>query len=347
MLIRLQIGPVRGNNGVLVLKPVKIQSYSTVLQIIVLLLLVAGATVFNKDVVMRFFETTQTGHMGLVLNGLIILMFAFGLLRIILLLLSYAREQGVLRHFIGRVQDKVANPTYQLRKSALIVGRYQAVQLINQQNAVVDQSALAATLAATQSSRFTLVRFVNNTLILMGVFGTIVSLSVALFGAAELLDSPDSLDKMGTIIGGMSTALSTTITAILCFVFFSYFHLRLQDARTQLLANIEEVTALYILPRFHTSEENMLHDVSALTSELRQSAEAVRKIQDRFLQAGDRLQLAVDDLQTAIGGGSEDIRIIRDSLREGFRLTDSAVSTAQHDDAEIDLIRIQERSLRQ
>ncbi len=304
------------------MKPVKIRSYTTIIQILVLLVLAIGFAVYKKDVVIQFFHITETGLMGLVLNGMIIILFLFGLLRIILLFLSYAREQGVVNRFIGRVRDKVANPTYQLGQSALIVERYKAVQHINQQNAVVDQSALAATLAATQASRFTLVRFVHNTLILMGVFGTIVSLSVALVGAAELLDSPDSLEQMGTIIGGMSTALSTTITAILCYVFFTYFHLRLQDARTQLLANIEEVTALHILPAFHTTEESLLLDVTALTTELRHSAEAVRKIQDRFLQAGDRLQLAVDDLQNTIGNGGEDIRIIRESLREGFRLGD-------------------------
>lgn len=310
------------------MKPVKIRSYTTVVQIFILLFLIAGVAVYKKDVVIRFFETTQTGHMGLILNGMIILLFLLGLLRIVLLFLSFAREQGVLRRFIGRIQDKVANPTYQLGQGTLIVQRYKAVQHINQQNAVVDQSALAATLAATQISRFTLVRFVHNTLILMGVFGTIISLSVALVGAAELLESPDGLEQMGVIIGGMSTALSTTITAILCYVFFTYFHLRLQDARTQLLANIEEVTSLHILPRFSTTEENLLQDVAALTTELRHSAEAVRKIQDRFLQAGDRLQLAVDDLQSTIGNGSEDIRIIRESLREGFRLADDASADA-------------------
>ncbi len=302
------------------MKPVNIRSYTTIAQILVLLALVAGFLVYKKDVVIQFFHVTETGLMGLVLNGMIIALFLFGLLRIILLFLSYAQEQKVLNRFIDRVRDRVANPVYQLGQRALIVERYKAVQHINQQNAAVDQSALAATLAASQASRFTLVRFVHNTLILMGVFGTIISLSVALVGAAELLDSPESLEQMGTIIGGMSTALSTTVTAILCYMFFTYFHLRLQDARTQLLANIEEVTSLYILPTFHTTEENLLLDVTALTTELRHSAEAVRKIQDRFLQAGDRLQLAVDDLHNTIGSGGEDIRIIRESLREGFRL---------------------------
>ena len=302
------------------MKSIRIRSYLTIVQILLMLCVIAGLAFYKKDWVIGFFRTTQTGEMGLILNGAILLLFFFGLFRIILVLMSYAREQGALNNFIDRMRDKVANPTYNMSQNSLIVDRYLAVQQISSQQAVVDQGALASTLAASQGTRFTLIRFVHNTLILAGVFGTIVSLSVALVGAAGLLDSPDSLEKMGTIIGGMSTALSTTITAIICYVFYTYFHLRLQDIRTQLLVNVEDVTSRYILPQFRTVEGNLMHDVSVLTAELRASAEAITLIQNRFLQAGDRLQLAVTDLQSSIGSGSHDIKVIRDSLREGFRL---------------------------
>ncbi len=297
--------------------------YLTVLQILVLLSLSIGLMVYHKTWVLGFFQTThlgQAGQLGLILNGLILLLFLLGLMRIILLVLSYAREQGALNQFIQRLRDKVANPTYKMVQHALIVDRFMAVKEITEQHMNVDQGALASTLAASQNSRFTLIRFVHNTLILAGVFGTIVSLSVALVGAAGLLDSPDSLEEMGTIIGGMSMALSTTITAIICYVFYTYFHLRLQDIRTQLLANIEDVTARLILPQFRTVESNLLHDVSVLAGELRLTAESIAHIQQRFLQAGERLQQAVDELQNSIGSGSRDIRVIRESLREGFRL---------------------------
>lgn len=309
------------------MRPVKIRPYLTLVQIVVLLVAIGGILFLNKDKVAQFFQTTQTGQMGLMLNSLILLLFLFGLVRIVLLLLSYAREVSTLNKFVARARDKVANPTFRMPESSLIVGRYKAVQLISQQNAVVDQSALAASTAALQSSRFTLIRFVHNSLILTGVFGTIISLSIALVGAAALLESPDSLDNMSTIISGMSTALSTTITAIVCYIFYTYFHLRLQDARMQLLATLEEVTTLYILPQFRSIEGNMLHDVAILTAELRTAAEAVGQMQERFLRVGDRLQLAVDDLQSSIGEGSRDIRMIRDSLREGFRLDAVAEST--------------------
>ncbi|MGB0846029.1 MAG: hypothetical protein ACPGSM_04860 [Thiolinea sp.] len=308
------------------MKSIRMRSYLTIVQIIVMLCLIAGLIFYQRDWVIGFFQTTQTGQMGLILNGSILLLFLFGLFRIILVLLSYAREQGALLQFIERMRDKVANPTYNMSQNSLIVDRFLAIKQISEQHAEVDQGALAATLAASQGARFTLIRFVHNTLILAGVFGTIVSLSVALVGAAGLLDSPDSLEKMGTIIGGMSTALSTTITAIICYVFYTYYHLRLQDIRTQLLANLEDVTSRYIMPQFRTVEGNLMHDVSVLTGELRMAAESITQIQNRFLQAGDRLQLAVDDLQNSIGSGSRDIRIIRDSLREGFRLSEGKSS---------------------
>jgi hypothetical protein len=139
-------------------------------------------------------------------------------------------------------------------------------------------------------------------------------------GAAGLMNSPDNMKNMWDIIGGMSNSLSTTVTAIVCYVFFAYFYLLLQDARTQLLANIEDVTSIYVLPRFKNAEHELLSDVALLAADLRQAAEGILRVQDRFLTAGERLQLAADDLQKMISQRGDDIRVIRESLRQGFRL---------------------------
>ena len=330
------------------MKPVKSRAYFSLIQIALLFVLVLVFFYLNRAAVSHFFYSEETGRLGLLLNGGIILLFLLGLARIMIVMFDYAREQEILNEFMLRLREKVANPTYNLPPDSLIMERYSAVQILGQQNAAVDQAALAAVVSAEESSRFTLIRFVHNILILAGVFGTIVSLSVALVGASGLLNSPDSMDKMGTIIGGMSSALSTTITAILCYVVYSYLHLRLQDTRGRVLANLEEVTTLYIMPRFQSMESNLLRDVAVLTQELRRASETMGKIQDRFLHAGERLQLAVDDLQTQvvrvgnslsksvdsnsehIRSSSEDLQLIREFIREGFRLEDHRPAGEMH-----------------
>ncbi|OQX05525.1 MAG: hypothetical protein BWK73_33415 [Thiothrix lacustris] len=302
------------------LKPIKTRSYLTLLQMLLILFLMGLGILLNKDAVTQFFNSTQAGQLGLVLNGIVLLIFLVGLVRMIMIFLRYTHEQDMLQRFLKRLQDNAPNPTYGLSDASLIVERYHAVQVIARQQADVNHGALAATLVASQSAQFTLVRFVNSILILAGVFGTVVSLAVALMGAAGLMNSADNMKNMWDIIGGMSNSLSTTVTSIVCYVFFAYFYLRLQDARTQLLTNVENITTLYILPRFQHKSNNLLHDVAVLAAELRTAAETINQVQNRFLQAGERLQLAADALQSVVGHSGDDIRVIRESLREGFRL---------------------------
>lgn len=318
------------------MKPVKARAYASLFMIVGLLLLTSLLIFIFRDTLTPFFYSKQLGALGIVLNLAIVVLFLLGLIRMMVLFASYAHEEDVLERFVERVKDNAANPLHKLDSKSLIVERVNSLQILYDQNAEINQGSLAAIVAAGESARFTLVRFVHNILIISGVFGTVVSLSVALFNAEGLLNSPDDLQKMGAILGGMSTALKTTITAILCYAAYSYFHLRLQDIRTQLLANLEQTTTLYVMPHFRTTEASILNDVSILTTELRAAAEAVSNIQDRFLHAGERLQLAVDDLQSqimTIGNAvartvetnSDDLRVIRESIREGFRLDERSM----------------------
>jgi len=302
------------------LKLIKTRYYLILMQMLMVLLLLTAILLFYKEQVAVFFKTTQSGQLGLVMNGVILLIFLIGLARMVVIFFRYSHEQDVLQRFVRRVAEHAVDPNNNLSNTALVVRRYRAVQAIASQQAPINQGALAATLVASQQAQFTLVRFVNSILILAGVLGTVISLAVALMGAAGLMNSPDNMKNMWDIIGGMSNSLSTTVTAIVCYVFFAYFYLRLQDARTQLLANIEDVTSIYILPHFKNAEHNLQDDMALLTADLRKAAEGISRVQDRFLQAGERLQLAVDDLHVVISQSGDNIRVIRESVREGFRL---------------------------
>lgn len=84
----------------------------------------------------------------------------------------------------------------------------------------------------------------------------------------------------------MSNALSATVIAIICYAIFTYFYMRLMDARTQLLANVEDVTSLYIIPRFKQDVKSLSAEMQALVSEVKNAAEILNRTQNRYLEAG-------------------------------------------------------------
>lgn len=302
------------------LKSIKARYYMPLLQIVVLLSVIAAVLLFYRQPLSQFFNSTQAGKMGLILNGLIVVIFLIGLARMMVMFQLYNNEQSALERFVKKAQENAPNPTYGVNTASLIAERYHAIQVIHQQKAPINQAALAATLVANQHADFTLVKYVNSILILAGVLGTVISLAVALMGAAGLMNSTENMKNMWDIIGGMSNSLSTTVTSIILYVFFAYFYLRLQDARTQMLANVEDVTSMYIMPRFKMIESSLSENVAKLASDLKLAAELINQVQSRYLQAGEQLQLAASDLQRAVANSGDNIRIIRDSIREGFRL---------------------------
>ena len=123
---------------------------------------------------------------------------------------------------------------------------------------------------------------------------------------------------MSVIIGGMSSALSTTMSAIVCFIVFAYFYMRLNDSRVQLLSGIEDATTLYMLPKISHSEESLIRHVANLTIALNKSADRIAQVEGDFIKAGAQLQQAVNDLHKGVTntGMNEVITLIR----EGFRL---------------------------
>ncbi len=298
----------------------KASSRGVLLQMIILVLVIAMVLLMQKNTLYDMYVSNDASRVGLILNGLILVLFLFGLVRIVIVLLGYAREQDILVKLADRLKDNVPKPIASLPENSLAVKRYEQIRWIDQHNAPVNQAALAASLNASESSRLTLIRFVHNILILTGVFGTVVSLSIALVGASGLLDSPQSMHNMSTVISGMSTALSTTITAIITFIVYAYFFLRLNDIKTRLLSSIEDVTSLYILPRITHTEQSLIRDVAKLTVALRQAAERMSDVEQNFIEAGSSLQAAVDGMKGQVDTVGNEMQEIKRLVREGFRL---------------------------
>ncbi|MDH3452163.1 MAG: hypothetical protein OEN20_07050 [Gammaproteobacteria bacterium] len=296
-------------------------------QRVLLRMLVAAAALavlmaLNLDLIRNIYFDNQITSTGYAVNGVIIGLFLMGMFKVSAILLTFTREERALGNFIANIQTRHPELTDGVARDSLIHDRYDALMLMHYQRAPINHSALAATLVASESIRTGVPRYVNNILILTGVFGTIVSLSIALLGASNLLQDSEDIGSMGLIVHGMSTALSTTITAIVAYLIFGYFFLKLCDVQTKLIGTIEEVTALHLVPRFQTEPENMVNDVTDLVHALRQVAENMQLAQRNQQQLEEQVNELVEGQAYYLATIASRLTSMRKLLREGFRLPD-------------------------
>ena len=310
-------------------------SNKIIVQLGVVLLAAVILIVLNFGILYPFYFENQLTDIGIVINGAIVALLLLGLGNILYHLLRYHREEAAIARFVNNAEELKTDLMEGLPADSVVARRHMTMRSIQKAHGEINHAALAAMLSADEATHFGLIRFINNILILTGVFGTIVSLSIALIGASDLIDSADaSLGGMGLVIHGMSTALSTTITAIVSYVIFGYFYTRLNDVQTHFLSGVEQLTSVYLLPQFVKSGDDIVHKVSDLIKSVIVASDKLHATQDSYQQSALGLQEAiganqqvVSELQQAVSANREQIErlgaeleSIKQILREGFRL---------------------------
>lgn len=297
-------------------------SFNILIQLILFSTLLIAIILFSLPFLKTFYFANQLTYTGLLINGLIVVLFFIGLIKVIYLLLHYWREEKALRKFLLNIHQCNPNLSTSVHPRSLIITRYKTMIDIHKQKSAVNQSALASIMVAYESTRLSLPRFISNILILCGVFGTIISLSIALLGASNLLDNSGDISGMGTVIHGMSTALSTTTTAIICYLFISYFFQRLTDIQTYLFSSVEMITTQYLMPKLNHDDDKMKFQLAELLSSLNQIAISMQTVQQQLLTTSQKADTMISKYDIRINNMAEDINLISEQLRQGFRLSD-------------------------
>ncbi len=297
-------------------------SQRVLIRMVIAAVAVIALILVNLDLISGIYFRNQITATGYVVNGTIVGLFALGAFQIISLLLRYAREERALGVFLANIQSRLPELTDGVDKDSLIHQRYDALLLMNQQRAPINHGALAATLVANESTRTSVPKYINNILILTGVFGTIVSLSIALLGASNLLQNSDDATSIGLVVHGMSTALSTTITAIVCYLLFGYFFLKLADVQTQLISGVEEISTLHLIPRFETRPESIVSEVADLVYALREVTENMQAAQRDQHKLEEQVHELVEGQAYYLANIAGRLSSMRKLLRDGFRLPD-------------------------
>ena len=292
-----------------------------IIQFVAVLLIAIVVVGYHFESIYPFYFENQVNQTGIVINSTIAILLLIGLGNILYHLLRYRREEAAIARFVNNVETLNTDPIQGLPADSVLVKRRATLRSIESSRGEIDHGALAAMLNADEATRFGLIRFINNILILTGVFGTIVSLSIALLGASDLIDSAaGSLGGMGLVIYGMSTALSTTITAIVSYVIFGYFYTRLNDVQTHFLSGVEQLTSIYLLPEFVKTPEETVFQVNELLEAVNQSAANLKLTQEIYHDTALQLQQNIETNQRQIESLATELEDIKTILRQGFRL---------------------------
>ncbi len=295
-------------------------SRNVLIRMIVLSAIIAALMVWKFEFINQVYFRDQLTSTGLIINGTIVGLFTIGILRMITIFLHYAQEENALIRFLRNLREGEQDPLNRIHKRAIIANRYRTMQGLYKANCPINHGSLASTLVANESTRNSLPKFINNILILTGVFGTIVSLSIALIGASDLLATSVNVGGMGMVVHGMSTALSTTITAIVCFIFFGYFNLKLGDVQTNLISAVEQVTVNELLPRFQVQTDSALYEFTGLVRSLQGLVSQMKTSQEGLEAVEQRVQETLQSYQQQSEAMHEDMAEIKHILKVGFRL---------------------------
>jgi hypothetical protein len=287
---------------------------------ILLFAVIAALMVWKYDFINQVYFRDQLTSTGLIINGAIVGLFVIGILRMITIFLHYAQEENALLRFLRNLREGEQDPLNHIHKKAIIANRYRTMQGLFKANCPINHGSLASTLVANESTRNSLPKFINNILILTGVFGTIVSLSIALIGASDLLATSINVGGMGMVVHGMSTALSTTITAIVCFIFFGYFNLKLGDVQTNLISAVEQVTVNELLPRFQVQTDSALYEFTGLVRSLQGLVGQMKASQEGLQAVEQRIATTLQGYQAQNETLHQDMAEIMHILKRGFRL---------------------------
>jgi len=128
----------------------------------------------------------------------------------------------------------------------------------NQAGALLDQGLLASALRARMLLDIHNTQFVANTLILLGLIGTVVGFVIAVSGLGDTIGEGESVERirgvLGQIINGMGVALFTTLVgSILGGLWLQVHYQMMMKAVLRLAIRIVEKAEVEIIPALATA----------------------------------------------------------------------------------------------
>lgn len=198
-----------------------------------------------------------------------------------------------------------------LPKRDIVGRRIEILHKLHHQGADVDPDSLAALGVAEMDRTLRFARWASTTVVLLGLGGTLIGLSMAVVSARPMLQDivagPEAIKAVLDTFSGLGTAFSTTLMGILWAMVTSLGLVLVRSVQGSYLQRVEEVSMVHLYPYFRTSPANAMVQSARLLGELeRKLAEQLTAVVGELRFRGFALTKTVEDSLSALTKQTED-----------------------------------------
>lgn len=252
---------------------------------------------------------------GLAVTGIILLLFAIGLLEVLASWSKLARDREALRAVRDNL-PKLAGDTPSGPDAVLRLLGCEAGSLLGDRIARVLQLRAAGLGHRELLQKLTLervegygshARFIATVLTMLGLVGTVAGMSLAMLrmtGAFQNVNNtqklPELIAALGGTLEGMKTAFACTLAGLAAAIVLSFFNHLLRRRQSGFVRQMEELVICEFLPQLEHVDPESEQSTKAFANVLDQSAGRIDKLSTSLKEAADRYESGSQQMERMV-----------------------------------------------
>ena len=238
------------------------QVYRALARVLLLLVVIGCGLFWSKEQLVHFFMARAW------INGIILALAIIALFLCLTELFSLLAQGRRLEALIGALGTTPSRETLESSitdlKSGLVRNRCDRImQAVDQTGVQAAEVAVAVSDADVEMAevRGAVVRYIIGTMVFLGLIGTFWGLLITVSGVREVLDTLDPRQaqdaaafatqlksSIGGLLGGMSTAFSTSLFGLAGTVVLGFVDVQTRQARARFLAELDAFVDSFLVP---------------------------------------------------------------------------------------------------
>lgn len=209
-------------------------------------------------------------------------------------------------------RNRIQDARKSISDRSIISQRVDALFLIERAGDDPETSAIVSQLVSQFERRLSLVRWLANAVVLLGLFGTLLGLSTAVSSVQNLVGAPaasvggqsltspgDIADPMTGAIRGLGTAFSATLLGLTFAILIGFLVIQLRRRQTAYVERIEMTSRHLLYPHFRSSPSDALSRAARHLAQIEANLEgSLKNVANTLNSVITGIQIVVDEVKT-------------------------------------------------